>query len=188
MHGFKEAVLCAACDQDNPAAAELLALFAKNDGTSPGTMQAFGELAAAWGRVGASPHGRRGRTRLRAQVATRRALTLVKAPADGCQGLRRTSQRRREALPIVDYVDRDARCENPRTCAVPRSMSSPTTARTSAGIRTPSAAPCYLICFTMYRLRSKPFRLSGIALLSVGSAYGARPASVSADGQSRFAC
>ncbi|WP_326708023.1 DUF6300 family protein [Streptomyces sp. NBC_01474] len=48
MHGFKEAVLCAACDQDNPAAAELLALFAKNDGTSPGTMQAFGELAAAW--------------------------------------------------------------------------------------------------------------------------------------------
>ncbi|WP_213015322.1 DUF6300 family protein [Rhodococcus sp. 4CII] len=48
VHGYKEAVLCATCDQDSPAAAELLALFTENDGTSPGNMQVFGELAVAW--------------------------------------------------------------------------------------------------------------------------------------------
>jgi thiol-disulfide isomerase/thioredoxin len=46
--GLKEAVLCPGCDHGEPAAAELLALFAVDDQVSPENMDVFGGLVAAW--------------------------------------------------------------------------------------------------------------------------------------------
>jgi hypothetical protein len=41
-------VLCPGCDHGEPAAAELLALFAVDDQVSPENMDVFGGLVAAW--------------------------------------------------------------------------------------------------------------------------------------------
>ncbi|MFJ3270984.1 DUF6300 family protein [Streptomyces sp. NPDC086776] len=46
--GLKEALLCPACDHGEPAAAELLALFAVDDQISPENLEVFSSLAAAW--------------------------------------------------------------------------------------------------------------------------------------------
>ncbi|OIJ85225.1 DUF6300 family protein [Streptomyces colonosanans] len=47
VSGIKEAVLCAACDHVDAAAAELIALFNLDEQVSP-EMETFGGLAAAW--------------------------------------------------------------------------------------------------------------------------------------------
>jgi hypothetical protein len=46
--GFKETVLCLACDRDDPAAAELLALFLVDDQLDPANLSTFAALAGAW--------------------------------------------------------------------------------------------------------------------------------------------
>ncbi|WP_411147391.1 DUF6300 family protein [Streptomyces sp. A30] len=46
--GIKEAVLCRGCDQTDPAAAELLALFIVDEHVTPENLETFGGLAAAW--------------------------------------------------------------------------------------------------------------------------------------------
>lgn len=46
--GFKEELLCPACHHGEPAATELLALFAVDDQVSLENMEAFGGLVAAW--------------------------------------------------------------------------------------------------------------------------------------------
>lgn len=46
--GFKEAVLCPGCHHREPAAAELLALFAVDDQVRPENMDVFGGLVASW--------------------------------------------------------------------------------------------------------------------------------------------
>ncbi|MEV3873735.1 DUF6300 family protein [Streptomyces sp. NPDC049906] len=48
IQGLREALLCAHCDHSDPAAAELLALFAVDDVVSPENLQTFGGLTAAW--------------------------------------------------------------------------------------------------------------------------------------------
>ncbi|MFE9687129.1 DUF6300 family protein [Streptomyces sp. NPDC006285] len=48
VSGLREAVLCAGCHHGEPAAAELLALFAVDDQVSPPNQGAFGGLVAAW--------------------------------------------------------------------------------------------------------------------------------------------
>lgn len=46
--GLKEALLCPACHHREPAAAELLALFAVDDHVRPENLDVFGGLVAAW--------------------------------------------------------------------------------------------------------------------------------------------
>ncbi|MDH6629435.1 hypothetical protein M2271_007271 [Streptomyces sp. LBL] len=46
--GIKEAVLCRGCDQTDPEAAELLALFTVDEQVTPENLETFGGLAAAW--------------------------------------------------------------------------------------------------------------------------------------------
>ncbi|MEU0030843.1 DUF6300 family protein [Streptomyces sp. NPDC006335] len=48
VRGLKEAVLCAACDRADPAAAELMALFAVDGGVTEGNLPTLGALAASW--------------------------------------------------------------------------------------------------------------------------------------------
>ncbi|MFF6980240.1 DUF6300 family protein [Streptomyces sp. NPDC008343] len=48
VSGRRETVLCPGCDQREPPAAELLALFAAHDQISPVSMDVFGGLVAAW--------------------------------------------------------------------------------------------------------------------------------------------
>lgn len=46
--GMKEAVLCAVCDRDDPVAAELMALFAVDEGVTPDNLSTLGALTASW--------------------------------------------------------------------------------------------------------------------------------------------
>ncbi|MEW1550527.1 DUF6300 family protein [Streptomyces tsukubensis] len=46
--GIREAVLCAACDHDDAAAAELIALFTVDDQVSPENLETFSALTVAW--------------------------------------------------------------------------------------------------------------------------------------------
>ncbi|MFD0007161.1 DUF6300 family protein [Streptomyces sp. NPDC127178] len=48
VSGLRETVLCPGCDHREPAAAELLALFAVDDRVGPENKDAFGGLVAAW--------------------------------------------------------------------------------------------------------------------------------------------
>ncbi|WP_274558090.1 DUF6300 family protein [Streptomyces spiramyceticus] len=48
VNGLREAVLCPACDCGEPAADELLALFAVDDQVGLSNFEVFGELVAAW--------------------------------------------------------------------------------------------------------------------------------------------
>ncbi|MFD5856062.1 DUF6300 family protein [Streptomyces chartreusis] len=48
VSGFREAVLCPGCHHKEPAAAELLALFAVDDQLSLENVDTFGGLVAAW--------------------------------------------------------------------------------------------------------------------------------------------
>ncbi|MGW4784953.1 DUF6300 family protein [Streptomyces sp. NPDC004230] len=48
VSGLKEALLCSACDHEDPAAAELLALFAVDGLVGPENLGVFGGLVAAW--------------------------------------------------------------------------------------------------------------------------------------------
>ncbi|MEV6533640.1 DUF6300 family protein [Streptomyces sp. NPDC051639] len=47
VDGLREALLCPACDRE-PAAAELVALFAVDDQVDPSNADVFGGLVAAW--------------------------------------------------------------------------------------------------------------------------------------------
>ncbi len=48
VNGLRAAVLCPACDRGEPAADELLALFAVDDQIGLSNVEAFGGLVAAW--------------------------------------------------------------------------------------------------------------------------------------------
>ncbi|MBZ6260615.1 hypothetical protein KVH22_34430 [Streptomyces olivaceus] len=48
VRGMKEAVLCAVCDREDPAAAELMALFAIDETVAPDNLETLGALAASW--------------------------------------------------------------------------------------------------------------------------------------------
>lgn len=48
VHGVREAVLCPVCDCGEPAAEELLALFAVDEQLDPRNILAFGDLLTAW--------------------------------------------------------------------------------------------------------------------------------------------
>ncbi|MET7573391.1 DUF6300 family protein [Streptomyces sp. NPDC005492] len=48
VSGLREAVLCPGCHHGDPAAAELLALYAVDGHVSPENLDVFGGLVAAW--------------------------------------------------------------------------------------------------------------------------------------------
>ncbi|MGW4438073.1 DUF6300 family protein [Streptomyces sp. NPDC004596] len=48
VSGMKEAVLCAVCDREDPAATELMALFAVDEGITPDNLSTLAALAASW--------------------------------------------------------------------------------------------------------------------------------------------
>lgn len=48
VSGLRETVLCPSCHHSDPAAAELLALYAVDDHVSPENLDVFGGLVAAW--------------------------------------------------------------------------------------------------------------------------------------------
>lgn len=48
VDGWRDLVLCPVCDAEDPAAADLLALFAVDGTVTDGNLETFTELASAW--------------------------------------------------------------------------------------------------------------------------------------------
>ncbi|WP_371800077.1 DUF6300 family protein [Streptomyces sp. NBC_01707] len=51
VEGMRASLLCSSCDAMDPAAADLLALFAVDDMVTQGNLSSFADLAGDWGEV-----------------------------------------------------------------------------------------------------------------------------------------